>query len=417
MKILLKNGILVDKKANLLIEDSKILYIGMKEPEADQVLSMHNHLLLPAMIDPHVHVRGLQQSDKEDWRSASLAAINGGVATIFDMPNTIPATNSKQNFELKLQEAQKYALVDFRLHLGANGHNNEEIYAILKHYRQYVGGIKVFLAGSSSNEVVQDPQQLTEIFEFAADQDLVVLVHSELQSCLEKWQRQIPEKTILSHSQIRNRECALAGTKLAVETARKVGNKLYICHTSTKEEIEYLRKNKTENIYCEVTPHHLCLDEEILKQVGNFGKVNPPLRTIEDTKALWCGIKDGVVDLIGSDHAPHQLDKKIQTYQKAPSGFPGLETTLPIILDKASEYDINCHTIQKLTSQKAAQIFQLPEQGELKVGSKANLVIINTKETQPLIAAFFATKAKYSPFDGYVSNVKIENTIIEGKVY
>jgi dihydroorotase len=417
LKTLLKNGILVDSKANLLIEDNIISYIGLEEPAADQVLSLQNHLVLPAMIDPHVHVRGLQQKDKEDWQTASLAAINGGVATIFDMPNTLPPTNSLENFELKLKEAKENSLVDFRLHLGANGHNKEELNSILKHYRQYVGGIKVFLAGSSSNEIVQNPQHLTDIFEFAAQHDLVVLVHSELQSCLQKWQQQIGEQSILNHSYIRNRECALAGTKLAVETAKKVGNKLYICHVSTKEEIEYLRKYKTDYIYCEVTPHHLCLDEEILRLVGNFGKVNPPLRTTEDTRALWQGIKDGTVDVIGSDHAPHHLEEKIQSYRKAPSGFPGLETTLPVILDKASECDISCSTIQKLTSQKVAEIFQLKKVGKLEIGYKANIVIVDINQTQPLIAAFFQSKAKYSPFDGYVSKVKIAKTIVEGKVY
>ncbi|MDY6915724.1 MAG: dihydroorotase [Candidatus Cloacimonadota bacterium] len=415
MRTLLKNGILVDKKANLLIEDDEISYIGMEELAADDIIELHNHLVLPAMIDPHVHARGLQQKDKEDWQTASLAAIKGGVATIFDMPNSLPPTNSQENFALKLKEAKKKSLVDFKLHLGTNGDNFPELSAILKYYRKYVGGIKVFLAGSSNNEVVKDEKHLTKIFEFAAQHDLVVLVHSELQSCLDRWK--FSEQTIQNHALIRNRECSLQGTKLAVETAKKVGNKLYLCHISTKEEIEYLSLNKNEKIFCEVTPHHLCLNEEILSLVGNFGKVNPPLRTKEDNQALWQGVKNRVIDLVGSDHAPHELDKKNQPYSKAPSGFPGLETTLPVLLNKAGEYDISCQKIQKLTSKNAAEIFQLKKVGSIEKGNKANLVIINIGEPQPVIAAFFKSKAKYSPFDGMVSKITIANTIVNGKIY
>ena len=421
MKTLLKNCKLINGLFDIIIEDEKIVEIILSrkerryEKEFDQIINIKNKLVIPAMIDAHAHTRDLQQSEKEDWISCSEAAINGGVSTIFDMPNTIPATTNLANLNLKRKAAEK-SLVNKMFYLGATNQNADEIEKILAAKPNDIVGIKIFLASSCKNDVLSK-NKIENVFEIAKKYDKVVAVHSELQSCLDKWQTKISEKTIQNHNIIRNRKCAIEGTKLILDIAQKVGNKLYICHISTAEEIELIAaaKTKNPNIFCEVTPHHLFLDETILAKVGNFGKVNPPLRTKADNLALLKAINDGIIDVIGTDHAPHTLAEKEQKYPKAPSGFPGLETALPLLLNAVSENKISLNKIVELTSFNVAKIFNLKNRGEIKIGFFADLAIVDISEKWKIDASKFRSKAKYSPFDGMKIKGKIKTTFVNGK--
>jgi len=418
MKTLLLNCQTSEGIKNILIKDELIDYIGSEQPVHDKMLDCLGLLVIPGMIDAHVHVRDMEMAYKETWVTASKAAIAGGVTTIIDMPNTKPATTNLKGLNSK-REAAKKANVNYKFHLGATENNLEELGQILASDPTDVAGIKVFLAGSSSNEVVADENKLKDIFKLAKKYDKVVLVHTELQSCLDKWSQKIAEKTIQNHDMIRNRECSIKGTGLVLRIANEIGSKLYICHVSTKEEIELIRtaKQTNKNIFCEVTPHHLILDKSILKQVGNFGKVNPPLRAKEDNQALWEAVIDGTIDCVGSDHAPHTIDEKIEDYSIAPSGFPGLETTLPILITEFNAREITLSRLVELTSTKSAEIFDFKKRGKIEKGFYADLAVINVEYALSIIAAMFNSKANYSPFDGRMVNAKIDTVFIKGKKY
>ena len=418
MKTLLLNCQTSEGIKNILIKDELIDYIGSEQPVHDKMLDCLGLLVIPGMIDAHVHVRDMEMAYKETWVTASKAAIAGGVTTIIDMPNTKPATTNLKGLNSK-REAAKKANVNYKFHLGATENNLEELGQILASDPTDVAGIKVFLAGSSSNEVVADENKLKDIFKLAKKYDKVVLVHTELQSCLDKWSQKIAEKTIQNHDMIRNRECSIKGTGLVLRIANEIGSKLYICHVSTKEEIELIRtaKQTNKNIFCEVTPHHLILDKSILKQVGNFGKVNPPLRAKEDNQALWEAVIDGTIDCVGSDHAPHTIDEKIEDYSIAPSGFPGLETALPIIITEFDEREIPIKRLVELTSTKPAEIFSFENRGKITKGYFADLAVIDTENESPIISALFKSKAKYSPFDGSMVKAQINTVFINGRKY
>ena len=423
-RILLKNCRFAEAQGSIIIEDDKIIdtYSSRNdegrrlETNFDQIIDIKNKLVIPGMIDAHIHVRDMEQNNKETWGTASMAAIAGGVTTIIDMPNTIPATTNLIGLNAKRETAKK-ARVNYKFHLGATENNIHELEQILKSNPSDVAGIKIFLAGSSSNEVVADENKLKEIFKLAKRYNKVVLVHSELQECLDKWQKLIEDKCIQNHDQLRNRECAIKGTELVLRLANKIGTKLYICHISTKEEIELVKKYKNKNIFCEATPHHLTLEKSILDLIGNFGKVNPPLRTRADNQALWEAVIDGTIDCVGSDHAPHTIDEKIENYSNAPSGFPGLETTLPILTTEFNERKIPIKRLVELTSTKPAEIFDFENRGEIKEGYFADLTVIDTENEFPIVAALFQGKAKYSPFDGRMVKAQVDTVFVDGKNY
>ncbi len=398
MKTILTNVIINGKTQNLLIEDGLIAYIGTEKPAYDTLIDLEGKTLIPGMIDPHVHVRDLEQTDKEDWFSASQAAIAGGITMLFDMPNNKPPTVNLKNLNLKRGVARK-SLVHYKFNIAVTEHNLDDVKEILDTKPEDVSALKLFLAGSSANEYVEDIDTIKQIFDISLQYGLPVIIHTEQQKCIEKYQAKIQNPSVLDHNYIRNRECANLGTELVINLAKEIGNAVYIAHTSTAEEIDIIRQNKDKaRVYCEVTPHHLLLDESILKRIGNSGKVNPPIRTKADNQALWLGIADGTVDTIGTDHAPHKISEKSQAYNQAPSGFPGLETVLPLLLNEVNKGNLSMAKLVELTSTNTAKIFKIDKRGAIKPGNYADLTVIDMNKQWKIEPKKFMTKAKYSPF-------------------
>ncbi len=417
MKILLENAFINNQKQNLLIENRLIKYIGNETPDFDKKIDLEGKTIIPGLIDGHVHVRDLGHSDKEDWLSASRAAIAGGITTIFDMPNNKPPTINLKNLNMKREVARK-ALVNYKFNLGVTGHNLPDVTEILKSQPGDIAALKLFLAGSSANEFVEDIDQIKRIFDLSLQFDLPVIIHTELQKCIEKHQKLYPQPDIFYHNAIRHRDCANAGTELVIQLAKAIGNKIYIAHTSTAEEIEIIRQNKSKaSIFCEVTPHHLLLNQTVLATAGNYAKVNPPIRTLEDNKALWQGIADGTVDTIGTDHAPHLLAEKLKAYKLAPSGFPGLETALPLLLNEVNNGRLTLKKLIELTAHNPAKIFNLSHTGQIKTGFAADLCVVDMDKKCLINPDKFYTKAKYSPYAGITVKGLPVMTIINGKIY
>jgi dihydroorotase len=414
MITLLKNGIINGKITDIVIEDDIILSVGAKCDKYEQCIDLGGKIIFPGMIDAHVHVRDLKQAYKEDWLSVSNAAISGGVTTIFDMPNTIPPTIDLDSLYLKRNAAKK-AKINRGYYLGIAEDSWANLDKLLKSEPKDVVGIKIFLAESSTNAIIERKEDLRKIFSIVKEHDVPVAVHTELQSCIDKSNL---EATLSNHDLIRARECTIQGTKLVLTLCNEIKNKLYIAHVSTKEELDLIRAFKDDNeIYSEVTPHHLFLDKTILDEVGNFGKVNPPLRTQADNEALWRGIIDGSVDTIGSDHAPHTVEEKKRPYQQAPSGFPGLETTMPLLIDAYLKGTIAYEKVAELTAANPAHIFGASKRGRIAAGYYADLIIIDRDSNGKVEPQKFKSKAKYSPFQNRILKGKIVMTIVNGKIY
>ncbi len=419
MKKLLKNCNFNGTLLNLLINNEYIESTGSILFPADTEHDLQGKIVIPGMIDLHTHIRDMEQSYKEDWVSASKAALAGGVTTVFDMPNTIPPTDSPERLALKRKAAEK-SLVNYGMYAGATPHNYDNLRLMLEEGR--IAGIKVFLASSSSNEVLSDEHQLKKIFQLAKEFDKPILTHCELHSCIESREKQFTDHSfdsVLHHSTIRDRKCAYKAVKLVLKLAAEVGNSILVLHVSTREEMELIREYKQHGdfpLFCEVTPHHLFLNEKVLERAGNFGKVNPPLRLQEDADALMGAVIDGIVDTVGSDHAPHGLTEKQLNYRKAPSGFPGLETTLPLLINRhLTQQDISLERIAQLTSGNPAKIMRTTKRGELKPGWFADLTVVDPDVFWQVSPSDFHSKAKYSPYEGMVLKGKVVTTFVNGE--
>jgi dihydroorotase len=421
MKLLLENCNIMNHITNLLINGEKISYIGENPQSYDKKININGNIVIPGMIDVHTHIRDLQLSHKETWETASKSAVKGGVTTVIDMPNTVPATTNKYNLLLKKEKA-KNSIVNYGFHIGVEKDNIDNLGAILSDKTLQIAGIKVFLTSSNSDEFLSKNEELMEVFDIARKYDKPVVVHSELHSYIEKWKSKYIDKqydSVLFHNLVRNRECVIKGLELIMDIASVIGNTIYLAHTSTSEEIELIKTYKSSYdfpFYCEVTPHHLLLNIAAIENVGNIAKVNPPIRTKDDNNALWNGILNGVIDTIGSDHAPHLLEEKQKSYDLSPSGIPALETTMPLLLNEVNKGNLTIEKLVELTSINPAKIFKIKDRGLIKEGYYADLVVIDLKKDWTIDASNFETKAHYSPFDGLSINGKVITTIVNGNI-
>ncbi|MCB1180561.1 MAG: dihydroorotase [Chlamydiia bacterium] len=369
--------------------------------------------VLPALIDPHVHFRTPGATHKEDWKSGALAAIRGGITTVLDMPNTVPAGVSAKRLQEKqalINEQLKSIGIPLRygLYLGADKNHFEEI----SKGKECACAVKIFMGSSMGDLLVDDLPSLERVFELSAQHDLLVAVHAEdeeiLKANAKKFQG-ITDPAI--HSKIRSREAAISATTLAIHLAAKYRARLYILHLSTKEEVDLVRKAKLKGIsvFAETTPHHLFLNISAYQQQKTLVQMNPPLRTSEDQSALWEGIHDGTIDTIGTDHAPHTLKEKQRPYREAPSGIPGLETLLPLLLNAVSE--------NKLTLRKVVELCRLNVEKIFRLLPNRDLVMVDLELTKEVNPKELKTKCGWSPYAGYVLKGWPVYTILDDKLF
>jgi dihydroorotase len=419
--MLLKNCIIDGFVQHILLNKEYIGSVVSEAPDDENTIDIGMKIVIPGMIDLHTHIRDLEQSYKEDWLSGSSSAIAGGVTTIFDMPNTIPPTTTLHNLHIKQSAAEK-SKVNYGLYAGATPSNIVDVREMLE--TRQVAGIKIFLAASSSNEVIEDKETLEKFFTLAKEFDVPILTHCELHSCVKEREQRYEDEhynSIYYHDIIRNRECAYKALQLVLEIAASVKNKLHVLHVSTAEEIELIKlykRNDDFGLTCEVTPHHLFLNDSVLELAGNFGKVNPPIRSRKDNEKLFEALLDGTIDTVGSDHAPHSVEEKQRQFRKAPSGFPGLETTLPSLISRhLSLKELSLSKIIQLTSTNAASIMGIKKRGKIAPGYYADLTVIDPDITYTITAGQFATKAKYTPFEGMAVRGKVVKTFVNGKEF
>ncbi len=382
--------------------------------QGESVLDATGLFLLPGLVDCHVHLRDPPGLDgKEDFFTGTTAALAGGVTTVMDMPNTIPPTTSARALEEKAKIAQSKAACDYALHFGATAGNAAESRLVEKS----VAGKKIFLGATSFATALGD-EGLEEHFRFPKP----VLVHAEDAAIVSHNEEEIGKKlgpyaTAQVHNSVRPPEAAAKAVSKAIALALKTRCHLHVCHASTAGELELVRQARSRgvNVTCEATPHHLFLNEEATEKLGNFSKVNPPLRSQADVEALWRGIADGTIDCIATDHAPHERKEKERGYWEAPSGVPGLETMLPLLLDACSKKKMALEKIAELCSYNPALKFGLRHKGGVGKGKDADFVLVSLREETVVEEDALYTKCGWSPFAGMRLAGRIRAVFLRGR--
>jgi dihydroorotase len=370
--------------------------------------------LLPGLIDVHCHLRDPGFTAKEDFLTGTTAALAGGVTTVFDMPNTSPPTTSLEALNQKAAIAAEKAVCDYGLVFGAAIGNEEES---LKAVPQ-VAAKKIFIGGTTSAEALAS-SDVPAHFSYPKP----VMIHAEDAIVIGEAEKKYRESlgssaTAAEHNSVRPPEAAVKAVELGLSLAEKARCHLHVCHVSTASELELIRAAKARgvNVSCEATPHHLFLDESACKRMGSFAKVNPPLRSAADSRSLWEGIADGTIDLIASDHAPHLPAEKERGYWEAPSGVPGLETTLPLLLDAVLSGRLTLEKVVELCCYNPARKFGLRHKGAVETGFDADFVLVDMAGTTLIENSGLYTKCGWSPFDGARLNGKINAVFLRGKL-
>ena len=384
------------------------------DSEQEITISASHLLVLPGLIDPHVHFRTPGLEYKEDWKTAAKASIKGGYTTVFDMPNTLPPTVTQVALQEKkalIDQQLKEANIPLRYHLffGADKHHLNEI----KKVKDQAIGIKVFMGCSTGGLVIDDDESLHAIFKIAAEENMLVAVHAEDEQRLKENEKKfIGAKNYSIHSKIRDETAAILAVKKAIQLVREYGTRLYILHTSTYQEIDLIAQAKEEGlpVFAETTPHHLFLSLTDYASLNGKAVMNPPLRSSEHQTALFKAIKWGIIDTIGSDHAPHTLEEKARPYGMCPSGVPGIETTLPLLLEAYHQDLLTLNNIADLTSKRAKKIFHLPDYPE-------DCVLIDLSLAKVVEDKRLSTKCQWSPFAGRFLRGWPVTTILKGYAY
>ncbi len=377
--------------------------------KADEEIDAEGKLLLPGVIDPQVHFREPGKERKEGLGSGSRAAVKGGVTSFLEMPNTDPPTTSQAALDDKLRRAARTCVANYGFFIGATPDNLEEL-----NNAKPVCGIKIFMAASTGNLLVDREADLERIF---ANGDRLIAVHAEDQARIRKRQAEFRGCTdVAVHSEIRDNECALRATERALALSKKYRRRLHILHLSTRDEVELLRRDKPPWVTAEVIPNHLFLNINDYAKQGTLVQMNPPIRTAQDNAALWSGLHDGVIDFIATDHAPHTLEEKRRPYPESPAGMPGVETSLPLMLTRMLAGRCTLAEILKWMCNGPARAYGIPKKGSILEGHDADLTLVDTETFRPVRNEDMFTKVRWSPFQGMELTGWPVYTLVGGRV-
>jgi dihydroorotase len=370
-------------------------------------------LLLPGIIDPQVHFREPGATHKEDLSSGSRAAVRGGVTSFLEMPNCNPPTTNQLQLDWKLARAAQSSVANFGFFIGAVKDNLKAL-----NTAHPACGIKIFMGSSTGDLLVDDEDLLDAIF---ATGDRLIAVHAEDEtrmqersSLLLSGENKRPSFEI--HSEIRDAETALIATQRAVRLSKKYDRRLHILHLSTAEEVEFLRREKPPQVTCEVVPNHLFLSSDDYHQLGSKVQMNPPVRGPENTHSLWQGLQDGVIDIIATDHAPHTAEEKRQPYPLSPSGMPGVETSLPLMLTEVTAGRCTLKQVQEWMSHGPARLYGIPNKGLVAEGFDADLTLVDLERYRPVLDEEIFSRAGWSPYSGRHLTGWPVYTVVNGQV-
>ena len=415
LDIIIKNGqCYIDgglETVDVAIKNGKIYKIGQISEEGKEIIDAKGQTVLPGCIDTQTHFREPGSTDTEDLHSGSRAAIAGGITSVFEMPNTNPPTSTKVEFQKKLDLAKNRMYCNYAFYFGATAENADEL-ADLKNLEGCCG-IKLFAGSSTGNLLVADEDDIDTVFKNSSK---VVAVHSEDEAILSGNKRLIKNGDVHSHPVWRSVECAMSSTRRIVRIANKYGKKAHVLHISTKEEIDFLSQHKG-NITFEITPQHLTLyAPDCYDKLGTYAQMNPPLRDKSHYDRLWYAIKNNLNDTIGSDHAPHLKINKDKEYPNSPSGMPGVQTLMPVMLNHINEGKLSLKQLINLVCENPIKIFGIKNKGFIKEVFDADFTIVDMNKTIEIKNENIESKCAWSPFNGYKFKGTPVSTIIGGKI-
>ena len=398
-------------KTDIGVLEGKISHIGNLQTEKSKVIiDASNLTVLPGLIDTQVHFREPGSVDAEDLNSGSKAAIVGGITAVFEMPNTNPPTTNLDEFQRKI-DIGKDMYCNHAFYFGATAEN----YELLEKLEDLNGccGIKLFAGSSTGNLLVDKEEDIEKVFKHASK---VVAVHSEDEEILKLRKKLIEKGNVKTHPIWRNEEVAISSTRKIVKIAKRLNKKAHILHVTTKEEVDFLSQNKG-NITFEITPQHLTMyAPDCYNNLGSYAQMNPPIRDKSHYDRLWYAVRNDYNDTIGSDHAPHLKINKNKSYPETPSGMPGVQTIVPVMLNHMNEGKIKLNQIVNFMCKNPVEIFGIKNKGYIKEDFDADFTIVDLNKEIEIKNENIESKCGWSPFDGFKFKGTPVYTIIGGNI-
>lgn len=397
-------------RADIGVTGGRIAAIGA-QGDAGRTIDCTGLDVLPGVIDTQVHFREPGLVHKEDLESGSRAAVLGGVTAVFEMPNTKPNTDSAEAIADKLARAKDRMWCDHAFYVGATNHNARDLAELER--LPGTAGVKIFMGASTGDLLVSDDARLAEVL---ASGHRRVAIHAEDEARMQARLDQRVAGDAASHPVWRDDESALLATRRILALARAAGRRIHVLHVTTPAELELLGANK-DIATCEVTPQHLTLaGEEAYPRLGTLAQMNPPIRSGAHRDGLWHWLNQGVPDVIGSDHAPHTLEEKAAPYPASPSGMPGVQTLLPLLLDHVAQGRTTLQRVIELTSAGAQRIFGIVGKGRIVTGYDADFTVVDLKARWRIEDSWLASRSGWSPFTGMDVTGRPVGTIVRGRV-
>lgn len=429
----LRNGKVItpegERAADVYVSGGKIIGVGSmpeRDPRAESI-DVSGQYVVPGFIDGHVHLREMGYSDREDFYSGTQAAALGGITTVMDMPNSKPNVITPDDYKARRDRVLERAYVNIGLYVWACAKNVDRLleFEALKPI-----GFKIFTAETGAydpefaNYITTDPALMYRIFEQTARLQAVTAVHSECQALISHFEQRArkemaPDLRAYLYSRRQSVEDVAVFSEVAM--ARETGAKLHICHVVGKGTVDFLRWAKREyypNVTCEAAPHNLLMNDADTLRLGSVAKFSPPVQSEAHRRALWDGLVDGTVDIVGSDHAPQDYEKKHNPdiWQASP-GAPALDYWVPLMLDRVAKGELSMQRFVAAASARPAQVFGLyPQKGAIETGSDADIVVVDMTKTASVSASRFKSKAKYTPFEGWPMRGVPTLTMVGGRI-
>jgi dihydroorotase len=413
--LILSGGTVVNQDGTLqrdiAVHQGRILGIGdVSVYRAAEVLDCRNLHILPGVIDSQVHFREPGPTHKEDLESGSRAAVMGGVTAVFEMPNTKPETTNAEALADKVSRATHRMFCDFAFYVGGTRDNLEQISQLEKLLGS--AGIKVFIGSSTGDLLVEDDEGLAQIISRLSRR---AAFHSEDEFRLRSRINHQVAGDASSHPVWRDAEAARLCTERLLRIAKQHNKRIHVLHISTAEELPLLAANR-ELATVEVTPHHLTLSADDYAHLGTKLQMNPPVREARHRDALWRAINSGLVDVLGSDHAPHTLEEKAKPYPQSPSGMTGVQTLVPIMLDHVNKGRLSLERFVDLTSHGPQRIFNIKGKGRIAEGYDADFTIVDMKRRETITDKWIQSRCGWTPYDGISVQGWVVGTFIRGNL-
>jgi len=397
-------------ETNIAVKEGYIAELGdPPQGKAHEVIDCTGLVILPGVIDTQVHFREPGQEHKEDLESGSRAAVMGGVTALFEMPNTNPPTTTRQRLQEKLDLAHGRMWCDHAFYIGASADNIDE----LADLELMAGccGIKLFMGSSTGSLLVDDDEALDGLFKSGRRR---IAIHAEDNARLESRKNLTIEGHPQTHPIWRDTISALAATHRAIKLARQHNRLVHILHVSTEEEMKFLAQHK-DIATVEATPQHLIMSApDCYDRLGTLAQMNPPIRSEQNRQGLWQWLHQGVVDIVATDHAPHTLEEKQALYPNSPSGMPGVQTLLPLMLNAVHQNQISLVHMVELISAAPARVFGIEGAGRIVVGARANFSVVDLNSKFTIEEDWLASRCGWSPFTGTEVTGKPIGTVIRG---